>query len=112
MGLITTSIAAALLAGAAPARCPLEISFGSYAMGIDSATLRRVDALLARDRGVRSVDRRHWGREGEITLCVKTRRSADARRLAYRVRTLLPARPRGPVTVSTRAGLRFHAPRT
>ena len=111
MGLMMTSLTAALLAATPAPQCPLTVSFGSYAMGIDTAALRKVDALLAHDRGVRSVDRQHWGREGETTLCVKTRRSADARRLARRIRMLLPARPRGPITVATRDGLRFEAPR-
>jgi hypothetical protein len=92
-------------------QCPLSVSFGSYAMGIDQGTLKSVDRLLARDRGVRNVDRRRWGREGEVTLCVQTRTRADAKRLFTRVKKLFPAKPRGPLTVETNGGLSFHAPR-
>lgn len=92
------------------ANCPLKVSFGSYAMGIDQGALKSVDRLLSRDRGVRNVDRQRWGREGEITLCARTRTKADARRLFVRVKRLFPAKPRGPLTVETASGLSFHAP--
>ena len=101
---------AALLLAAAPApapACPLTVSFGSYAMGIDAGALAKVDALLKRDRMVRGVERSRWGREGEVTLCVQTRSESHARRLARRVRALIPARPRGPVTIETRGGWRY-----
>jgi hypothetical protein len=103
-------------AGASPqdratAPCPLSVTFGSYAMGIDSGTYARVDRLLARDRGVRNVDRSRWGREGEVTLCVTTRTRADSRRLFTRIKALFPRKPRGPLTVETASGLSFHAPR-
>jgi hypothetical protein len=91
--------------------CPLTVTFGSYAMGIDQGALKSVDRLLARDRGVRKVDRQRWGREGEITLCARTRTKADAKRLFTRVKRLFPAKPRGPLTVETASGLSFHAPR-
>ena len=102
------SLAAALLLAAAPApACPLTVSFGSYAMGIDRGALARVDALLKRDRTVRGVDRQRAGREGEITLCVQIRTERQARQLARRVRALIPARPNGPVTIETRGGWRY-----
>lgn len=86
--------------GEAPRDCTLTISFGSYAMGIDGRAFERVSALLTRDRGVRSIEQFRWGREGEVTLCARTRSAADARRLARRARALVPAKPRGPVTIS------------
>ena len=95
----------------ASADCALRIDFGSYAMGIDGGAARAVDELLARDAAVASVERRPWGREGEITLCVQVRTEADAERLYHAVAALFPADPRGPLTVSTRSGLRFAAPR-
>jgi hypothetical protein len=98
-------------APAVPADCPLVIGFSSYAMGIDGATLRAVDALLSKDRGVRLVTRHPWGREGEVTLCVRTRSRADAARLFETIRRRLPARPRGPVSVRTRDGRNAQAPR-
>ena len=56
-----------------PADCPLAIGFASYAAGIDRGSFQAVEALLRRDRGVRSVSNHHWGREGEVTLCARTR---------------------------------------
>ena len=80
-------------------------------MGIDQGTLARVETLLAADRGVTKVERSPWGREGEMTLCVQTRSGRDATRLFHAIASLAPAEPRGPVTVSTRSGLTFSAPR-
>jgi hypothetical protein len=94
-----------------PRDCPLTISFGSYAMGIDGRTLERVTALLTHDRGVKAIEQHRWGREGEVTLCARTRSEADARRLFQAVRARLPRKPRGPVTVTTNRA-RFTAPRT
>lgn len=84
----------------APRDCPLTISFASYAMGIDGRAFDRVSALLTRDRGVRAIEQYRWGREGEVTLCARVRSTADARRLFSRVRVALPARPRGPITLT------------
>ena len=95
----------------APADCALWVGFGSYAMGIDRGTLERVEALLAADRGVLDVERLPWGREGEVTLCVRLRRESEARPLFERITAMLPADPRGPISVSTRGGLRFDAPK-
>lgn len=95
---------------AVPADCPLVIGFSSYAAGIDRATFDRALALLNRDRSVRAVTRHNWGREGEVTLCAQTRTPADAARLFRAIRAFVPARPRGPVFLSTRSGLRFEAP--
>ena len=93
-----------------PANCPLKVDFGSYAMGIDSGAYDAVQRLFARDRGVARVIRSTWGREGEVTLCAVTRSPADARRLAIKLRTLIPARPRGPVTVSGPGVKPYQAP--
>ena len=92
-----------------PANCPLTIGFSSYAMGIDMPTWRAVEQMLAADRAVRGVSRHRWGREGEATLCVRASR-ADAERLFHAIRRIVPARPRGPVTLRTASGLRFSAP--
>lgn len=97
-------------AGPAPADCPLTIGFASYGAGIDGGSVQAVDRLLARDRAVRAVTRHRWGREGEVTLCVRTRGGADAARLFRAVRALLPARPRGPIALRTRTGLRYETP--
>jgi hypothetical protein len=95
----------------APADCALRVEFGSYAMGIDREASRAVDQLLAGDPAVTSVELYPWGREGEKTLCVRLRSEADAERLARAISALFPAEPRGPLSVSTRNGLRFSAGR-
>lgn len=97
-------------APAAP-ECGVRVEFASYAMGIDRAAFDRVRALLKRDGGVRGVEVQRWGREGETNLCVQLRRPSDARRVFGRVKTVLPAKPRGPIKVEARGGLRFEAPR-
>jgi len=96
-------------AHAAPGTCALEIRFGSYAMGIDSGALQRVEGLLAAQRI--PVQRTAWGREGEVTLCAAPRTPAEAERLAREIAALLPADPRGPIAVTTAAGFTFQAGR-
>ena len=93
-----------------PADCPLTIAFASYAMGIDRPAYSAVQRLLGADRAVRAVSEHRWGREGEVTLCARTRSRADAERLFRAIRPLVPARPRGPVAIRTRSGLSFEAP--
>jgi hypothetical protein len=92
-----------------PAGCPLLISFGSYAMGIDRGTLRRVEALLAADPAVTAVIRSPWGREGEVTLCAAVRSDADRDRLFAAVAALFPRRPHGPLSIRTNDGREFRA---
>lgn len=112
LAFLTLALPASAHAQDRPApECAVRVQFGSYAMGIDRVAFDRVQALLKRDRGVRGVDAQRWGREGETTLCVRTRRASDARRLFGRVKAALPAKPRGPILVETRSGLRFEAPR-
>ena len=94
-----------------PAGCSLRVDFGSYAMGIDRNAAQAVQVLLASDPGVVSVEAYPWGREGESTTCVFTRTEPDAERLLHAVGKLFPADPRGPLTVSTRTGLRRSAGR-
>ncbi|HST36332.1 MAG TPA: hypothetical protein VLK25_06855 [Allosphingosinicella sp.] len=101
---------AAQRATPAPADCPLIVGFGSYAMGIDQAAYTRIDRLLRADRGVRAVSRHAWGREGEVTLCARTRSRADAQRLFAAIRTRLPVNPRGPVTIELLGGRRYTTP--
>lgn len=111
--LLTLALPAAAHAQGNPApQCAVSVQFNSYAMGIDRGAFGKVQALLKRDRGVRGVEAQRWGREGETTLCVRTRATSDARRIFGRVKAALPARPRGPIVVETRSGLRFEAPRS
>lgn len=90
--------------------CPLMIVFGSYAMGIDRGAYEAVDSLVSTDGAVTGLDRFRWGREGEVTLCVRTRSSGDTARLFETVKKLFPAKPRGPLTVATLEGRNFSAP--
>jgi hypothetical protein len=101
----------ALARGAPAPGCAVSVQFASYAMGIDRGAFDKVQALLKRDRGVRSVEAQRWGREGETTLCVQLHRASDARRVFGRVKAVLPRKPRGPIAVETRSGLHFAAPR-
>lgn len=94
---------------AAAGDCALTVSFGSYAMGIDRGALARVEALVAEADGAR-VERSPWGREGEVSLCVRTGTPEQAAELFDRISDALPADPRGPISVTTAAGRRFEAP--
>ena len=106
-----TLAAIALLGNASPAQrggagnpipenCPLKVDFGSYGAGIDRTAHDAIRRLFARDRGVVRVIRSNWGREGEVTLCAVTRNKAATRRLYHRANALVPAKPRGAVTIS------------
>jgi len=92
------------------ADCPLTISFGSYAMGIDGPSFDKVVRTLRYDRAVRGVEQHNWGREGERTLCANIRKPAEARRVFNRLKVLLPAKPRGPVTLKLASGREYRAP--
>jgi len=92
------------------ANCPLSVGFASYGAGIDGTTRSRVEALLVSDRTVTGFQAHRWGREGEVTLCVRTRAPADAARLFAAIRLIVPARPRGPISLHTPAGLDFETP--
>lgn len=121
--LIAVGLAAALLSGGCAARtapaevtaagpaasCSVTVTFGSYAAGIDRGVYETVVAMLAHDAGVSKTEEMHWGREGEVTLCVRTKTRGDAARLFGKIKALFPARPRGPLTVDTAAGSRFEA---
>lgn len=89
--------------------CNVTVRFGSYAMGIDAGAAASIDKLLAADPDVTGAGRSAWGREGEYTLCISTRDPAAANRLVGRIATLLPAQPRGPISVES-ANRRVDAP--
>lgn len=89
-------------APAVPRDCTINVAFGSYAVGIDGQTLARMERTLRLDRRVRRFTRHPWGREGEVTLCVYTRGHAGAGPLARQLRAMIPARPRGPISVTLR----------
>jgi hypothetical protein len=93
----------------AQAACDVTVSFGSYAMGIDAGAAAAIGDMLAADPLVRSVRRTGGGREGEYALCISARDQAAASALVERIRPLLPAKPRGPITVQGPNG-RIEAP--
>ena len=93
----------------AEAACQVTVRFGSYAMGIDTGAAKAIDALLAGNADVTGVTRTGAGREGEYVLCVQTRDKAQAARLVEQIRPLLPAKPRGPISVEG-PGKRIDAP--
>lgn len=94
----------------AASSCALTVRFGSYAMGIDGGAAQAIERLLRADRAVARVERKPWGREGEFDLCAMVANPRATERLFNRVRALLPAKPRGPITVSTADGRSFSAP--
>ncbi len=97
-------------AAGASAACDLKVEFASIGTGIDPDVLEKVDALLAGDTGISTIDRKQWGREGEITLCVDTKTDADAARLFGAVKRLFPVSSFMPISVETGAGLQFRVP--
>lgn len=111
-------LAAALLTSAcatpplttAETGCDMAVGFTSIGTGIDRDALQRVDALLARDKGVLAVSREGWGREGELTLCVGVRSKADTGRLFDTIKSLFPATSAKPLTVETRYGQKYRVP--
>lgn len=92
-----------------PDDCPLVVDFASYGTGINRPVLQVVEKILTRDRAVTSITRYPWGREGEITLCVRTRTSRAATRLFHQLKPRLPRRHTPPISMVTRNGLRFRA---
>ena len=90
--------------------CGLTVRFGSYAMGIDQGAAQAIERVLRGDPAVEQVDRKPWGREGEFDLCAKLARAGEQGPLFDRVRALIPAKPRGPISVSTADGRSFSTP--
>jgi hypothetical protein len=83
----------------APDNCAITVAFSSYGAGIDGPTRTRMERMLRVDRRVRTFTSRPWGREGEVTLCISARRSADVYRIFRDLQNMVPRRPRGPVRV-------------
>jgi hypothetical protein len=81
-----------------PAPCSLSIDFGSICCGIDSGLLQQIKLAIIAERRVKRAYERGWGEEGEVTLCVVTRRRADARALAAQYGAWARARPNPELT--------------
>lgn len=94
-----------------PSGCSLRVRFASYAMGIDGQAATRMGTAIREAEGVTAVTRYRWGREGEYTLCVRTRSARDAAALFVRLRSLLPPRPRGPIAILLSDGRSALAPK-
>jgi hypothetical protein len=94
----------------ARADCPLSIAFASYGAGIDNPVREQVQSILVGDHAVTGLQADRWGREGEVTLCVRTRAAPDAARLFHQVRAIIPAQPRGPIALRTLSGLSYDTP--
>lgn len=89
-----------------PDVCSVSVSFGSYAMGIDSKGFERVESYLARgNRLIVGSVVRPWGREGERTVCITTASARDSARVFSDVKGLVGGRTaRGPTEVRTLEG--------
>ena len=111
--------AAALLAGCATAAepapaesaCNVTVTFGSYAMGIDSETFQQVDAWVESHTDlVPHVTTSSWGREGEKTMCLTTLSPAATKRVYAAIEKMIPRTSRrGPVEVKDDRGRSFQS---
>jgi hypothetical protein len=89
--------------------CDVEVSFGSYGAGPDAALKDSILALVRADSGVTASEVKPWSREGESTLCLRTKDEATANRLYGTLAAQLPSTStRAPTTVRHRDG-RSHA---
>ena len=98
--MIRALAAALLLAGCAtdqavthpvtPGVCHVEVSFGSYAMGVDGELKAQIQAVIEADDDVLDVNETRWGREGESTLCISTLGMPAADRLYDEIAALIP----------------------
>lgn len=85
--------------------CDLEIAFGSYVMGVDQALKVEIQNRIDGEAAVESIEERHWGREGESTICVRTFDTAGADRLYQAIAAMIPEHSeRAPTTVTHRDG--------
>ncbi len=85
--------------------CDVEVSFGSYAMGVDRDLKARIVAFVDGSDDVVDTVETPWGREGESTLCVQAASSAGTNRIYDRVASMIPAHSeRAPTTVTHRDG--------
>ena len=83
-----------------PGVCHVEVSFGSYAMGVDHDLRTRILAVIEADEDVLDVQERRWGREGESTLCVSTHGTPAADDLYATIVAMIPQHSdRAPTTV-------------
>jgi hypothetical protein len=85
--------------------CDVEVSFGSYAMGVDRDLRARIVAFVDGSEDVVDAVETPWGREGESTLCVQAAGASATDRVYVRIAGLIPAQSeRAPTTVTHRDG--------
>lgn len=81
--------------------CDVEVSFGSYAMGVDQELKARVLEVVSGNADVAGSVETPWGREGESTLCIMADDAVATDRLYDRIVDLLPRdSERAPTTVT------------
>ena len=100
----TASVESATTAAAA-AVCDIEVTFGSYAGGPDTDLRDAARALTRNNPGVLDAEETPWGREGESTLCVRTKDEVTANRIYGAIAAQIPqTSTRAPTSVRHRDG--------
>lgn len=90
---------------AAPTVCDVEVTFGSYGGGIDGDLRDAALALTRNNPGVTEASSTPWGREGESTLCIRTKDEVTANRLYGAIAAQIPqTSTRAPTSVRHRDG--------
>ncbi|HEY0926220.1 hypothetical protein [Brevundimonas sp.] len=90
---------------ATPAVCDIEVTFGSYGGGVDGDLREAVSALTRNDPGVIEAENKPWGREGESTLCIRTKDEVTANRIYGTIAAQIPqTSTRAPTSVRHRDG--------
>ena len=90
---------------AVAAVCDIEVTFGSYGGGVDAALREAVRALTRNNPGVTEAEETPWGREGESTLCVRTKDEVTANRIYGAIAAQIPqTSTRAPTSVRHRDG--------
>ena len=93
------------MTGPIGAGCDLEVIFGSYAMGVDRTLKVEIQNRIDGEASVADIEERHWGREGESTVCVRTFDAAGADRLYAAIASMIAEHSeQAPTTVTHRDG--------
>lgn len=103
---VTQETASVEPAAATPeAVCDIEVTFGSYAGGPDTSLRDAVRAMTRDNPGVAEAEETPWGREGESTLCVRTKDEVTANRIYGAIAAQIPqTSTRAPTSVRHRDG--------
>lgn len=72
--------------------CPLEITFGSYAMGVDHELKSAIISFIETSALVAQGIERSYGKEGESKICLNAFKSkANAAKTALQIKELIDA---------------------